>query len=96
MYGSTEPLVLELEDAFCPSNTGRFRLDGGERRAAPTTAAPDLRLDIAALASTYLGGFSFRQLADAGRVEERVDGAIARADRLFRSARRPPHAAFTR
>lgn len=88
-YGSVEPLVLDLEDAFCPWNTGRYRLDGGARRAERTTAEPDLRLDVAALSSAYLGGFSFRQLADAGCVEARTEEAIERADRLFRSPRAP-------
>ena len=42
-----------------------------------------------ALGSAYLGGFSFRQLARAGRVEERREGALARADALFTSDRAP-------
>ncbi|XXT20491.1 GNAT family N-acetyltransferase [Sorangium sp. So ce429] len=88
-YGSGEPLTLEIADRDCPWNAGRFRLHGGERRAARTTAAPDLRLDIAALGSAYLGGVSFLQLADAGQVEALSEGAVERADGLFRAARAP-------
>ncbi|MGK3967291.1 GNAT family N-acetyltransferase [Sorangium sp. So ce118] len=88
-YGSGEPLTLEIADRDCPWNAGRFRLHGGERRAARTTAAPDLRLDIAALGSAYLGGVSFQQLADAGQVEALSEGAVERADGLFRAARAP-------
>ncbi|XXY45328.1 GNAT family N-acetyltransferase [Sorangium sp. So ce269] len=88
-YGSGEPLTLEIADRDCPWNAGRFRLHGGERRAARTTAAPDLRLDVAALGSAYLGGVSFQQLADAGQVEALSEGAVERADGLFRAARAP-------
>ncbi|WP_437876908.1 GNAT family N-acetyltransferase [Sorangium sp. So ce513] len=88
-YGSGEPLTLEITDRLCPWNAGRFRLHGGERRASRTEQAPDLRLDITALGSAYLGGVSFQRLADAGQVEALSDDAIARADRLFRAARAP-------
>ncbi|MGK4007771.1 GNAT family N-acetyltransferase [Sorangium sp. So ce1036] len=88
-YGGGGALTLEIEDRGCPWNAGRFRLDGGARRAARTTDAPDLRLDVAALGSAYLGGFSFRDLADAGQVAELTEGAVDRADTLFRAARAP-------
>jgi hypothetical protein len=44
---------------------------------------------VQALASAYLGGFTFAALAAAGRVEEGVQGGLARADALFRTARLP-------
>lgn len=88
-YGSDAALTLEITDRGCPWNAGRFRLDGGARRAARTTAEPDVRLDIAALGSVYLGGISFRRLADAGQVEALSPGAIERADSLFRSEKAP-------
>jgi predicted acetyltransferase len=49
------------------------------------SGAGELRLDVADLASAYLGGFSFTRLARAGRVEELAEGALARADALFRT-----------
>lgn len=88
-YDSRESLVLSVEDAFCPRNAGRYRLDGGARRVAPTSEPADLHLSVDALGSAYLGGVSFRQLGDTGRVEELTPDAIARADRLFRSPRAP-------
>jgi predicted acetyltransferase len=89
-YGSTGAITFEVEDGFCPWNAGRFRLDGGARRVVRTTEQPDLRLDIAALGSAYLGGISFRRLADAGRVQAREEeDAVDRADRLFRATRAP-------
>jgi len=85
--GPGEPVVIELADAFCPWNAGRWRVTpaGAER----TTAAAELACDVTALGSVYLGGFSFRQLARAGRVEERNEGALTRADALFSSDRAP-------
>ena len=50
---------------------------------------PDLVLGVDALASAYLGGNSFRALADGLRVEDRTPGAIANADALFRTEHLP-------
>jgi predicted acetyltransferase len=85
-YGPGE-VVVELEDAFCPWNEGRWRIAaGGVER---TDAAADVRLDAGTLGAVYLGGFGFRQLADAQRVEELREGAVARADALFVRERAP-------
>jgi predicted acetyltransferase len=82
-YRGGEPVVLDVADAFCPWNEGRWRVgDGGASR---TDEPPDLRLDVSALGSVYLGGFTFAQLARAGRVEELRDGGLERADELFRT-----------
>lgn len=86
-YSAGDAVVFEVADAFCPWNDGRWKLEGGE--AAPTGDEPDLRLDVTALGSVYLGGFTFAQLARAGRVEELREGAVARADALFRADRAP-------
>jgi hypothetical protein len=48
-----------------------------------------LRCDVTALGSVYLGGFTWAQLRRALRVEELRNGAIARADALFRADRAP-------
>ena len=52
-------------------------------RAERTDADADLALDVSDLGSVYLGGFSWGDLRRALRVEERVDGAVERADRIF-------------
>jgi predicted acetyltransferase len=83
-YAGDGDLVLEVSDPFCPWNEARFGLDG-----ARTMSDADLRLGADALGSAFLGGFSFARLADAGRVEELVPGALARADALFRTERAP-------
>jgi predicted acetyltransferase len=86
-YASSEQLVLEVVDSFCPWNEGCYRIEEGEVSRANDGA--DLRLDVRELASTYMGGFGFDQLARAGLVEELRPGGIACADRLFASSPAP-------
>ncbi|MEQ1569479.1 MAG: GNAT family N-acetyltransferase [Myxococcota bacterium] len=86
-YAPHDPVVFEVDDPFCRWNTGRWRLADGV--AARTDASPDLRLGVDALGSVYLGGFSLRRLAEAGRVEEVRPGAIALADRAFAADAQP-------
>jgi predicted acetyltransferase len=86
-YAEEGQIVLDVQDGFCPWNEGRWALEGGE--AARTEDEPDLRLDVQALASVYLGGFTFAELAWADRVEELREGALERADAIFRTARHP-------
>jgi predicted acetyltransferase len=82
-----DPIVLEVLDAFCPWNEGRYRIDGdGVQR---TSDDADLTLDVSALGSVYLGGFTFRQLARAERIVEHAPDAAARADAAFPSDRAP-------
>jgi predicted acetyltransferase len=84
-YADADPVVIEVEDAFCPWNEGRYRVPGGER----TDDAPDLHVDVTTLGSVYLGGFTFAELARALRVEEFASDAISRADTLFHADRAP-------
>jgi predicted acetyltransferase len=85
-YAVEGTLVLEVTDAVRPRNQGRFRLEGGPEGAdcQPTTATPDLALDITDLGAAYLGGASLATLARAERVAELVPGAVARAEAMFR------------
>lgn len=85
-YAGDGDVVVEVSDEFCPWNEGRYRLGAD---AGHTDDAAELRLDVTALASVYLGGFTFAQLARAERVEEVADGALARADALCRTDRAP-------
>jgi predicted acetyltransferase len=87
VYKAGEEVVIEVLDEFCPWNEGRYRVGpGGAER---TDADAELRLPVGSLGSAYLGGFSFSSLATAGRVEELADGALDRADALFRADRYP-------
>lgn len=57
--------------------------DGCSCRAARPGDDPDLRLDLAALGSLYMGAFPVSLLAAAGRVEELRRGGLALADRML-------------
>lgn len=85
-YAADDEIVIEVRDEFCPWNAGRWRVGRGAER---TDADADLEIDVADLASPYLGAFSFTRLAAAERVREVRDGALARADALFRTPRPP-------
>ena len=76
-------IVLELDDALLPENSGRWRVtpSGAER----TGDAADLHLDVTGLGSVYLGGFTFGDLVRGSRAHELTEGAAERGDALFRT-----------
>ena len=74
-------------DPLLPDNVGVWTMEDGVARRSRRRA--DVRLDVQGLASAYLGGFTFAELARAGRVEEVARGGIARADALFRVDAKP-------
>ena len=86
-YKPGESVVVDVGDELCPWNAGVWEL--GPEGAARSSGEPGLRLDVAALGSVYLGGFTFGELARAGRIEIRDEGALERADALFRADRYP-------
>jgi predicted acetyltransferase len=94
-YQTPVDVVLEVEDAFCPWNTGRWRLSGDAKGASceRTTEAADLVLSVRELGAAYLGGVSLAALAGAGLVREVRHGALAEAAAGFGSAVAPwlPH-----
>jgi predicted acetyltransferase len=87
-YAGDGAVTLEVtSDPQFADNVGRWTIaDGDVRRRR---RRPDVRLDVQALGSAYLGGFTFAQLAWAGRVEEASRGGLARADALFRTDAAP-------
>jgi predicted acetyltransferase len=74
-------VVFDVRDEFCPWNAGRWKLEHGE--GSRTDDEADLALDVADLASTYLGGFTFRALARAGGSRS---GTTARSNGRTRSS----------
>jgi len=74
-------------DPVVPDNVGVWSVEDGVARRSRGRA--DVRLDVQALASAYLGGFTFAELARAGRVEEVARGGVARADALYRVDAKP-------
>ncbi|MFD8720659.1 GNAT family N-acetyltransferase [Streptomyces sp. NPDC059629] len=94
-YQTPVDVVLDVDDAFCPWNTGRWRLTGDTKGASceRTTDAADLSLSVRELGATYLGGVSLLSLARAGRVAELRPGALTEASVAFGSPVPPwpPH-----
>ena len=90
-YSSDGRIVFEFRDEFLPKIAGTYELivTDGVGRCAPTEAEADLVGTINVLGATYLGGATFGQLARAGRVQERSEGALVRADALFASEPAP-------
>ena len=87
-YATDGRLTLEVvSDPLFPDNVGTWTIASGV--AKRSSRRPDVRLDVQALGSVYLGGFSFAQLARAERVEEGARGGIARADAMFRTDAAP-------
>ncbi len=79
-------VVLEVHDDRGYA-AGRFALEGGPdgSRCRRADEEPGLALGVRALGSALLGGPTLGLLAAAGQVEERVPGALATADAMFRS-----------
>ena len=86
-YAGDGAVVFDVHDEFCPWNEGRWKLEDGA--AARTDDDADIALSARSLGSAYLGGVSFSTLARTGRAEELTDGALMRADGLFRWDRHP-------
>ena len=84
-YAHEGRVVLEVKDAFCPWNEGRYALEGDPDGAEcrPTDTDPDIVLTAGGLAAVYMGAAPFLTLARAGRIEARNDGALRMADDMF-------------
>ncbi|WP_328677824.1 GNAT family N-acetyltransferase [Streptomyces sp. NBC_00322] len=94
-YQTPVDVVFDVDDAFCPWNTGRWRLTGDHKGASckRTEDHADLALSVRELGAAYLGGVSLAALAGAGRVRELRQGALAEASMAFASDVAPwlPH-----
>lgn len=90
-YSAPFDVVLDVADDICPANAGRHRLawDGQRATCEPTRAEAGLELSAAELGAAYLGGTTLDALARAGRVRERIPGALAAASIAFRGAAEP-------
>ncbi|HEX6519102.1 MAG TPA: sterol carrier protein domain-containing protein [Streptosporangiaceae bacterium] len=85
-YLAEGSLILDVADPFCPWNDGSWLLECGPDDAACRPAAHsapvNLRLDVAALGSLFLGGTSVADLARTGRIEA-DPVSLRRADEMF-------------
>jgi predicted acetyltransferase len=79
-FGAGDPVVLEVADGRFPRNEGRWKVGPEPGR---TDDDADVALDVADLASAYMGAFTFERLAAAGRARELRPGGLARATALF-------------
>jgi len=79
-FAAGDPVVLEVTDEMLPRNAGSWAVGAEIGRSEQD---PDVALDVADLASVYLGAFSFERLAAAGRARELRPGGLARATALF-------------
>lgn len=87
-YAVPGVLVLEVADPSGPAG-GRYRLDAGAGDCVRTEEPADLRLDVGTLGALYLGDASAVRLAALGAITQERPGALALADAVFRTARRP-------
>ena len=90
-YAGSDRVTLEVRDAVCEWNNGRFELEGSAEGAScrSTDSPSDVSIEVSALASAYLGAVSFTTLAGAGLAEEHTPGALHRADRMFAVQHQP-------
>ncbi|MBV9950329.1 MAG: GNAT family N-acetyltransferase [Acidimicrobiia bacterium] len=90
-YQVSGQLVVEVEDRFRPSTSGRYLLDTDtkESSCSRTDAKPDLAMQIDDLGAIYLGGVAPSTLAAAGRIQARSAEVLARADDLFATSPAP-------
>src|SRR5581483_734719 len=87
-YAADGRLTVEVvADPLFAENVGTWTIADGVAKRSSRRA--DVRLDVQALGSVYLGGFSFAELARAERVEEAARGGLARADAMFRTDAAP-------
>lgn len=86
-YDVTDRLVLEVIDRTLPDNQGTWSLEVSPDGSSceRTEDAADLRMDVSALASVFLGGYRASTLHGAHRIDELTDGAVTRLHRVMRT-----------
>lgn len=89
-YACADGVTFTVHDAS-RDQSGTYRLEAGPDGAEVrrTTAAPELTLPVEVLATVWLGGVRATRLLAARRLEEHVEGAVARLDRLLGTERAP-------
>lgn len=89
-YGVEGRLVLEVVDPQGITG-GRFALEGGPDGATCTATddTAELTMPVDAVGALSMGGVSAVVLGRVGRVDEHRAGALADADRMFRTALAP-------
>jgi predicted acetyltransferase len=83
-YSAPGQLVLDVKDAFCQWNEGRYLLEAGldGARCTRTDRPAEITLNADDLGVVYLGGVRFQTLAHTGRLCGTPE-ALKRADAMF-------------
>lgn len=92
-YSATVDAVLEVTDSVCPWNAGRWRMRAVADEHAEVTAtdrAPDVRLDIADLATVYLGAGTLFSRLNAISYRSPDERTLRRLSRAL-AGDQPPH-----
>ena len=86
-YDVADQLVLDVVDRTLPDNQGTWLLEVGPDGSSctPTDRDGDLRMDVSALGSVFLGGYRASTLHAAGRIDELTPGAVVRLGRAMRT-----------
>lgn len=91
-YATAGALVIEVADP-AGHGEGRYLLESGgppePGSCARTTRSADLTLGVADLGALYLGEETVTRLSALGRADEHTPGAVARAEALLHTGRRP-------
>jgi predicted acetyltransferase len=93
-YERDASIVLEVVDVLGGKPgpaAGRYRLEvrGGTATCTRTDADADLTIDVRTLGAAYLGGTRLAEASLAMGATEHRPGALAEADRLFKTAAEP-------
>jgi predicted acetyltransferase len=90
-YVAPVDVVLEVADAFCPWNDGRWHLVGDRdgARCERTSEPAQVRLSTEALGAAYLGGTRLTTLAAAGRVAAEDEKTLAAVSVAFQGDNAP-------
>jgi predicted acetyltransferase len=83
--------VIEVVDAEAPGGRLRLAFDAGPdgARCRPTSRSADLTVDVSALSAAYLGGTRLRDAVIASGFDEHRPDALARMERVLRTADEP-------
>ena len=90
-YAVEDTVTFALSDPFLEWNDGTWRLSAraGGHTVDSAGGEPELSLDSCDLGAIYLGGTTVTELHRAGRINELRPGAVAKADAMFRTDRKP-------
>jgi predicted acetyltransferase len=80
-------VTIQVTDPILSANNGTWRIDA--YGAFRSHGDADLQVDVTTMGAAYLGGTSWRELADAGRVRARSQEAVDDADTLFATRPHP-------